>query len=268
MPNGLSLPPTVSFPLLASDGSAAAPSYSFASQTNTGMYYASSTIRLAVGGVDILTTAAAGLTTTVPVLFSPDNGVDIGATGATRPRSVYLGTSLLIQSNTGLIGFGTTKDLQLSRLAAASLQQGLANSATPIAQTFTLGESSRGGTDTDVAGSSGTIRPGNGTGAATGSSLIFATPTAGASSTTAQTYNTRLTINQTSVLAAVAYDTSSVYKVNATQVVGARATGWGSVSGTLNKTSINGSVGETAAVLTQRVAAIYDAMLTHGLIGA
>jgi hypothetical protein len=47
---------------------------------------------------------------------------------------------------------GAVCDTALRRVAAASVGQGGANTASPIAQTFTLGESSRGGTDSNVAG--------------------------------------------------------------------------------------------------------------------
>lgn len=89
------------------------------------------------------------------------------------------------------------QDVTLARLAAASLRLGAAPSATPIAQTLTLGEASRPGTDTNVAGASGTIRSGLGTGNATGSSLILQTATAVASGSTTQTYATRLTLTST-----------------------------------------------------------------------
>jgi hypothetical protein len=72
---------------------------------------------------------------------------------------------------------------------------GLQNSATPAGQTVIIGESSRGGTDNNVAGANGTLQSGDGTGSGTGSSLLVKTPTTGTTGTTAQTYATRLTIN-------------------------------------------------------------------------
>lgn len=85
-------------------------------------------------------------------------------------------------------------DISLLRISAANLRQGFAASASPTAQIFTLGEASRGGTDTNVAGANGTLQSGLGTGTGTVSSLIFQTPTVAASGTTAQTYATRLTL--------------------------------------------------------------------------
>ena len=94
--------------------------------------------------------------------------------------------------------FDGTVDLTAARLGAANLRQGAAPSATPVAQTFTLGEASRPGTDTNTAGASGTIQSGLGTGTGTASSLIVQTPTVAGSGSGVQAYATRLTINSTS----------------------------------------------------------------------
>lgn len=51
-----------------------------------------------------------GGTMTGAILFSPDNTVDIGASGATRPRSIYFGTALIgggTPANTGLVRLPT-----------------------------------------------------------------------------------------------------------------------------------------------------------------
>lgn len=130
------------------------------------------------------------------------NGTQVTFGNAGAGRSYFntsiglvYGSGLQIQwSNNTDAGAGSS-DLSLARLAAASVRQGLAPSATPVAQTFTLGEASRPGTDLNVAGSNGTIRSGLGTGNATGSSLIFQTPDPIASSTVAQTYGQRLSLS-------------------------------------------------------------------------
>jgi hypothetical protein len=90
---------------------------------------------------------------------------------------------------------GAAADATFRRLAAASIVQGAANSATPVANLFTIGESSRGGTDSNVAGANGTIQAGLGTGTGGGGSLIFRTGTPGSTGTTANSYATALTIN-------------------------------------------------------------------------
>jgi hypothetical protein len=90
---------------------------------------------------------------------------------------------------------GNTADLILRRAAAASLVHGAADNASPVANIVTIGESSRGGTDTNVAGASGTVRSGNGTGTGGSGSLFFDTAPAASTGTTANTYAHSLTIN-------------------------------------------------------------------------
>lgn len=50
-------------------------------------------------------------TATGPLLFSPDNTYDIGASGATRPRSIYPGTAVILPDG--------TKDLPVLRFTSA-----------------------------------------------------------------------------------------------------------------------------------------------------
>jgi hypothetical protein len=81
---------------------------------------------------------------------------------------------------------GGVNDAVLRRVTTASVGQGGANSATPAAQTFTLGESSRGGTDSNVAGASGTLKPGIGTGLGAGTKLCIQRDIMGATGSVAQ----------------------------------------------------------------------------------
>lgn len=90
-------------------------------------------------------------------------------------------------------------DLVIARLNTANLRQGNAPSATPVAQIFTLGEASRGGTDTNIAGANGTIESGPGTGSGTGSAFIVRTPTTGSTGTTAQAQAQRLKLTDIGV---------------------------------------------------------------------
>ena len=86
-------------------------------------------------------------------------------------------------------------DLYLGRgAAAATLQQGDANAASPVAQTLQA-QGSRSGTDTNVGGANYTIQSGTGTGTGTASTLIFRSPSVVASGTGAQTQLTGLTIS-------------------------------------------------------------------------
>lgn len=163
-----------------------------------------------------LTLDSSAATLTVPIVLGAFGTAWLSATGVLGillsgnvSTTVSSANSVMYLTATGaVVGSGRsflwaqsgdptdTVDLQLSRLAAASLRQGLAPSATPVAQTFTLGEASRPGTDSNVGGASGTLRSGLGTGTGTASSLIFQTPTVAASGTGVQSYTTRLTLSE------------------------------------------------------------------------
>lgn len=59
-----------------------------------------------------------------------------------------------------------------------------------------------------------------------------------------------------------------VYKVNGTQVLAARDTGWTAMTGTANENSTYDTATVTLAQLAGRVMALQAALTTHGLIGA
>jgi hypothetical protein len=61
------------------------------------------------------------------------------------------------------------------------------------------------------------------------------------------------------------YADSPLYKVNGTQVVSARSTGWSAQTATSSKADLGAS--PTTAQLASFCRALYDAMATHGLIG-
>jgi len=84
-------------------------------------------------------------------------------------------------------------DTILRRAAAATLHQGAANAASPVAQTLQA-QGSRSGTDTNIGGANYTIQSGTGTGTGTRSTLILRSPVTVASGTGAQTQTTGLTI--------------------------------------------------------------------------
>jgi hypothetical protein len=65
-----------------------------------------------INGNDALKLPLAGGTMTGAILFSTDNTIDIGASGATRPRTGYFGTSLLSPLHTGGSGAASTLTLQ------------------------------------------------------------------------------------------------------------------------------------------------------------
>jgi len=225
-------------PLYLTKNGAGAPPYSFAGDTDTGVDSSgANTLDLVAGGTTrlSLTTALASLTVPLSVLDGSANALGIqffssgyaigmdGAqlclcapasqgvsfradsptsSGSNIGRMAYNGGYVSLQF--GNAGVGSTFDAAIGRLAAASIFVGAAPSATPTAQTFTLGEASRPATDSNVAGSNGTFKSGLGTGNSAGSSLIFQTPTPAASGTGAQSYTTRLQINDNNISFATA----------------------------------------------------------------
>lgn len=106
---------------------------------------------------------------------------------------LFVGPSYQFGWFTSSVGYNQTVDLFLGRAGAATLLQGEANSASPIAQILQA-SGSRAGTDSNVGGANYTIRSGNGTGTGTLASLILQSPVAVASGTGAQTQTTGLTI--------------------------------------------------------------------------
>lgn len=101
--------------------------------------------------------------------------------------------SLMLNNNTGAqISLGD--NLFLTNAAAATLQLGAANAASPVAQTL-QSQGARGGTDTDVGAPNLTIQTGSGTGAGAAAIMIFRTANILASGTTQQTYSDRLRLS-------------------------------------------------------------------------
>lgn len=95
----------------------------------------------------------------------------------------------------------SSTDTFISRGAAATIQLGTANAASPVAQTL-RSQGSRPGTDSNVGGGNFTIQAAAGTGTGAISSLILQSPLVVASGTGVQTQTTGLTIKAgTAVLA-------------------------------------------------------------------
>ena len=59
---------------------------------------------------------------------------------------------------------------------------------------------------------------------------------------------------------------SKVYKINSLQVLGARISGWAAATGTATRTTFVTST-VTTAQLAERVKALIDDLMTHGIIG-
>lgn len=78
------------------DGSSAAPPYSFTSATDSGMYLTAGNIAFSIANSAKLLISATSISIVAyPLLWVSDDGSDIGASGANRPRSIYWGTQLL-----------------------------------------------------------------------------------------------------------------------------------------------------------------------------
>lgn len=114
-----------------------------------------------------------------------DNSYDIGAAGAGRPRSVYVGTSLV---------YGTGGAI-LTSPSASKMQLGPADAAAPGAQTLGIQNVVAGTLNT--AGNTLVIAGSQGTGTGAGGSIVFQTAPAGASGTAQNALATALTIDST-----------------------------------------------------------------------
>lgn len=132
-----------------------------------------------IGGNDVVITA--GSTRAID-FAARSSGTDTFWAGI-NATSFRLGTSHQLSWGTG--DPTTTQDTFITRRAAATLQLGAADSATPVAQTLAV-QGARGGTDTDVSGGNLTIQAGLGTGNATSSSILFYNPTTTISGNTQQ----------------------------------------------------------------------------------
>lgn len=134
---------------------------------------------------------------------------------------------------------GVSVDLVLRRRAAASLNLGDTDTATPVAQTLGV-QGSRSGTDTNAGGANFTIQSGDGTGTGTASQLILQSPLGTASGSTAQAFATGLTV------------------VSGGAVVGNAALTTAAVDGFLYIPTCAGTPTGTPTTFTGRVALIYD----------
>lgn len=152
--------------------------------TDTASAAGSDAFRVRVGGVTLLAVQKSG------GVYSP------GLNGFT-----FTGTALQAANSRDILFNGTAvgrviwnSDLFLRRHAAATLNLGDTDAASPVSQTIRT-QGSRAGTDSNVGGGNLTIQSGAGTGTGTPSSLIFQTPIAVGSGNGAQTMTTGLTIN-------------------------------------------------------------------------
>lgn len=147
------------------NGNSGAPAYSFSAAGNTGMFrYAGGEL-----GLGVANTNSFAIKTT---------GIDL---------QVRSDGSWGFSSTTDASGSG---DVFLTRSAAAVLQLGARDAASPTSQTIRA-QGSRGGIDTNVAGANLTLLASTGTGIAATSEIIFQAPIIVGSGTGAQTPTTQ-----------------------------------------------------------------------------
>ena len=147
-------------------------------------YWATANGTVCIGVVPV----SNGIISFVDSSGSDVNRLQLGGSTASFPAIGRSGTSLVLQLADG------TLQVPLTPAAAATLQLGVAASATPVAQTLQA-QGSRGGTDSNVGGANITLQSGAGTGTGTRSTLILRSPLLAASGTTQQTQTTGLTIS-------------------------------------------------------------------------
>ena len=118
--------------------------------------------------------------------------IDIDNVSATADnltlRNSGTGVGIGIEGSGGIafLALSGSKDLFLTRGAAATLQLGAANAAATVAQTLRT-QGPRGGTDTNTAGATWTLFTGPSTGTGTPATIRFQSTNVGSSGTTAQT---------------------------------------------------------------------------------
>lgn len=112
---------------------------------------------LAPIAVSAQTIAAPGITLPVgqTITFVPDNTYDIGASGATRPRNLYLGGTITsAQSVTALGGVFVTQGSKLGDIADGSWRISKANGTQPTVATLGTCSSANDGARSFVTDSS------------------------------------------------------------------------------------------------------------------
>jgi len=218
-------------PILLLDGTTAAPSLAFASEPGLGIYRgAQSTLDFTIPGMGSI-------------------GFMVVATG------VVVGSGMSYGWNSTSTAHGSP-DLQLRRAAAATLQQGAADAASPVNQTLQAQGVAAGTSDTS--GASYTFRPGIGRGSAVpaplvlnrsivtttgsvaqgqqGAFIVCGTKTLSTTSAQAQTVVTVTTTTLTSGGLTLFYNTSATSATAADADTGQVNVSWNNVSGTVAAT--------------------------------
>lgn len=173
-------------------GTASAPTIVNASQTNTGMYFP----------------AAAQIAFTSNGTLKGDFSVTVGGfwTFAGKVYSPNFGTT----AASGTIDLNA--DVILSRAAAATLQHGAADAASPVAQSQQVQSVAAGTSNT--AGTNWTFNASKGTGTGNGGSILFKTAPAGSSGSSQNSLITALTLAASSALVNIGVGTTAYAQMN------------------------------------------------------
>lgn len=166
----------------------------FSSRVNGGGY----TDKMTISSGNVWTGGAGDLTISSGVGGSLNLAITAGSL-VTRLGGTGIVLSSGYQLGWSPSGASSAADTIARRIGAANPGFAGNDSATPAAYTLTVGESSRGGTDSNVTGANGILRPGNGTG--TGGSGAFKIQVApvGSTGAVANTYSDALSISNAKV---------------------------------------------------------------------
>lgn len=229
---------TSTLPIVYPAGSAAAPSMTFASDLNCGLYQvAADNIGFSTGGTLRLDVSSTAVTSTIPVVFP--------AGAAATPAVTFVG-----DLNTGIYSAGAD---QMNLSTGGTLRVSLSTTALTSTVAITVPDGSAAAPGLRV------------TSEASGMYLV------GAGSlglSVAGTVKANLTATAFNI------PTGSAFQINATQVVGPRATGWVTFAGTgtTNQGAINvdtfTATDANIRLLGQGVKGMLDALILHGLVGA
>lgn len=180
----------VTWPLLAPDGTLTNPSYSFTNNSGTGIYHNG------VGSLMIASSqnlkamfASTNITLYGSVLLGTDNTYDIGASGASRPRDLFLGRNLTVGGTTRLsntVGLDVTPNASYGLYVAPGINTALTGSGQ-----IGINAAPQFSSATTISGTAIQVKYASGTGTWTtpnGYGIQILTPAQGAGNTVSSLY--------------------------------------------------------------------------------
>lgn len=147
------------------------------------------------GGLQAATLNISGTSTTGSIV----SGGGVFSIGSASGSAFSAASNQNIGWQAGAVGVGGSNDLIMTRAAAATLQHGAADAASPVAQTIKFQDVVAGTSNT--AGVNATIRAPAGTGTGAGGSLIFQVAPAGSAGSNKNAWTNALTIYSSGVTA-------------------------------------------------------------------